>query len=133
MSNELKDKLSAEAFHVTQEKGTEAPGTGKYYLHEEDGTYYCICCNAALFSSDEKFHSGCGWPSFAAPIASGAVIETPDYSHGMVRTEITCSKCGAHLGHVFPDGPSEMGGMRYCINSVALDFSDAHSSKERKS
>ena len=117
----MKDKLSEEAYRVTQLKGTEAPGSGQYYLHQENGVYHCVCCDAPLFTSDTKYHTGCGWPSFYSPVSSDAVIETPDYSHGMVRTEITCGQCGAHLGHVFPDGP-EPTGLRYCINSVALTF-----------
>lgn len=102
-------------------KGTERPFSGKYNSHKADGVYTCICCNADLFDSTTKFDSGCGWPSFYAPIADSAMIEIRDTTHGMIRTEVTCAQCDAHLGHVFPDGPPPTG-LRYCINSVCLDF-----------
>lgn len=118
----LRERLGREAFHVTQEGGTERAFTGKFYEHHEDGMYKCVVCGAELFASDDKFESGSGWPSYVAPADSAAVETRTDRSHGMVRTEVRCRKCGAHLGHVFDDGPREQGGLRYCINSCALDF-----------
>jgi len=118
---EWREQLTPEQFHVTREKGTERPFTGKYTAHHEDGTYHCVCCGHELFRSEEKFDSHCGWPSFTAPIAAETVEETADLSHGMSRVEVTCDACGAHLGHVFPDGPGPTG-LRYCINSASLDF-----------
>ncbi len=116
---ELRERLTAEQYHVTQEGGTERPFTGEYWDTKAAGTYRCRVCDAELFSSDSKFDSGTGWPSFTGPMAEGAVAETRDLSHGMIRTESTCANCGAHLGHVFPDGPGP-DGLRYCMNSASL-------------
>ncbi|WP_188036497.1 peptide-methionine (R)-S-oxide reductase MsrB [Pseudomonas sp. EZ-C24] len=119
--DEWRAMLDPEQYQVCRLKGTERPFSGKYNSHKADGVYTCICCNADLFDSTTKFDSGCGWPSFYAPIADRAMIEIRDTTHGMIRTEVTCAQCDAHLGHVFPDGPPPTG-LRYCINSVCLDF-----------
>jgi peptide-methionine (R)-S-oxide reductase len=118
---EWKKVLTPERYLVLRQKGTERAFTGAYWDTKDPGAYRCGGCGTLLFRSQEKFDSGCGWPAFSAPVEPGAVKETPDHSHGMVRTEITCAKCGGHLGHVFDDGPGPTR-LRYCINSVSLDF-----------
>jgi peptide-methionine (R)-S-oxide reductase len=122
MIDEFKEKLTPEEYRVLREAGTEAPFTGKYVDHHEDGMYRCRACGAALFSSDKKFDSGSGWPSFTDPAVAEHVGTRADDSHGMHRTEVYCKNCGSHLGHVFDDGPRDQGGKRYCINSVCLEF-----------
>lgn len=118
---EWKKVLTPEQYRVLREKGTERPGTGIYDKHFVKGTYHCAACDQELFSSDSKYDAGCGWPSFAEPTSKTSVSEHLDKSYGMIRTEIVCSKCGGHLGHVFNDGPPPKG-LRYCINSASLVF-----------
>jgi len=118
---EWKKKLSDEQYYVLREKGTERPFTGKFYLHKDKGVYTCAACGNELFTSDMKFDSHCGWPSFDREIKGGKIKTEVDSSHGMIRTEIMCAKCGGHLGHLFNDGPTETG-IRYCVNSLSLEF-----------
>ncbi|UZA44200.1 peptide-methionine (R)-S-oxide reductase MsrB [Moraxella bovis] len=120
--HDWQNRLSSDEYYVLRQKGTERPFTGIYTDVFEAGVYHCKGCHAKLFDSSSKFHSGCGWPSFDKTINDTVLTETLDLSHGMRRIEVTCSNCGGHLGHVFPDGPRETTGMRYCINSIAIDF-----------
>jgi len=125
---EWKKKLNVEQYEVLRLKGTERPGTGKYNIHKEEGVYSCAGCGNELFSSDMKFESSCGWPSFDEEIAGGKILKKEDRTHGMSRTEIICANCGSHLGHLFDDGPTGTG-MRYCVNSVSLDFKGENEKK----
>jgi methionine-R-sulfoxide reductase len=115
--------LTPEQYKVTREKETEPPFTGRYYEFEEKGIFQCVCCNNDLFSSETKYVSGSGWPSYWAPISEQSITKVPDTSAGMIRTEVMCKRCGAHLGHVFDDGPPPTG-LRFCMNSVAMKFVD---------
>jgi peptide-methionine (R)-S-oxide reductase len=117
------ESLPPELHYIARQKGTEPAFTGKYVHEKRPGTYHCAVCGEALFDAATKYDSGSGWPSFTAPAAENAVAEHRDLSHGMIRTEVTCARCEAHLGHVFPDGPGE-GGLRYCINSISLDLKE---------
>ncbi|MEN7430069.1 peptide-methionine (R)-S-oxide reductase MsrB [Chromobacterium sp. TRC.1.1.SA] len=118
---EWRAQLTPEQYRVARQSGTERPFSGEHYFHNKKGDYFCVCCGALLFHSDTKFDAGCGWPSFWAEAAGANIARITDTSHGMVRVEVRCSHCDAHLGHVFEDGP-EPSGERYCINSVCLDF-----------
>lgn len=117
-----KEELTEEQYRILREKGTERAFTGEYDIHFEDGSYLCAGCGTKLFDSGSKYDSGCGWPAFYKTAEEGQVIEKLDKSFGMIRTEVLCGNCGGHLGHVFPDGPKDKTGMRYCINSAALKF-----------
>ena len=127
---EWKKILPEEVYEIAREKGTERPFTGKYNSHKDVGTYYCAACGNPLFASNGKFESSCGWPSFFEPITKGSIIYAPDNKYGMKRTEVMCGRCKAHLGHVFEDGPPPTG-LRYCINSVILDFENAKDAADK--
>ena len=119
--NYWKDKLSSEQFYITRKGGTERPFSGKYLDNKENGIYICVCCETELFDSDKKYNSNSGWPSFTEPLSDHLIKSLEDRSHFMVRTEVRCNNCDAHLGHVFTDGPGQ-NGLRYCINSLSLNF-----------
>jgi len=119
---EWKELLTPEQFYVLRKKGTERPGVGKFLHNKEKGVYVCGACGSFLFKSNAKFESGSGWPSFWEPVSPEAIIEQKDTSNGMIRTEVLCGACKSHLGHLFDDGPRDKGGLRYCINSISLDF-----------
>ena len=122
--SQWRELLDDEQYRVTRQAGTEPAFSGKYVAHHDSGSYHCVCCNQTIFLSENKFDSGCGWPIFSAQSEHGVVTHHADLSHGMDRTEVRCQQCGSHLGHVFDDGPKPTG-LRYCINSVALDFNAA--------
>jgi peptide-methionine (R)-S-oxide reductase len=127
---EWKKILPGDVYYIARQKGTERPWTSKFENFKEVGTYYCAACGNALFKSDTKFDSGCGWPSFYEPISKTSIIYTPDHTLGMTRTEVQCGRCKAHLGHVFEDGPPPTG-LRYCINGVVLDFEKAKEAEKK--
>jgi peptide-methionine (R)-S-oxide reductase len=127
---EWKKILPADVYRIARQKGTESPWSSEYENFYEKGTYYCAVCGNALFQSDTKFDSGCGWPSFYQPVSKTSIINTPDNSHGMRRTEVQCGRCKSHLGHVFEDGPPPTG-LRYCINGVVLDFDKAKEAEKK--
>ena len=129
-NEEWKKILPKDVYNIAREKGTERAFTGKYWDSKEGGTYYCAACGNPLFNSNGKFESSCGWPSFFEPISKGSIIYAPDNTYGMKRTEVMCGKCKAHLGHVFDDGPPPTG-LRYCINSVILDFEKAKDAEKK--
>jgi peptide-methionine (R)-S-oxide reductase len=130
--DEWKQQLSPEQYHVARQAGTERAFTGKYWDAKDEGTYNCVCCGTPVFSSETKFNSGTGWPSFTQPVDQTAVEEHTDRTYGMARTEVRCARCGAHLGHVFPDGPRPTG-LRYCMNSASLDLKpDSPADKGKK-
>lgn len=129
-NEEWKKVLPKDVYEIAREKGTERAFTGKFWDHKEGGTYYCAACGNPLFNSNGKFESNCGWPSFFEPISKGSIIYAPDNSYGMKRTEVMCGRCKAHLGHVFDDGPPPTG-LRYCINSVILDFEKAKDAEKK--
>jgi len=120
--DEWRNRLSKLAYNVTRQGATERAFSGDLYAENRDGDYHCVCCNHLLFTSEMKYESGCGWPSFHTEHPEAGIVRLEDYSHGMIRVEVRCQSCDAHLGHVFNDGPRENGGERYCINSVCLDF-----------
>ena len=128
--DEWKKALPADVYYIARQKGTERPWTSKYEHSKEVGTYYCAACGNALFKSDTKFDSGCGWPSFYEPISKKSIVYEIDNSHGMVRKEAMCGRCKGHLGHVFEDGPPPTG-LRYCINGVVLDFEKAKDAEKK--
>ncbi len=128
---EWRERLTEEQFEVTRRGATERPFTGKWLHNEETGDYRCVCCGAVLFASRDKYDSGCGWPSFTRPAEGGPIRTSLDTSLGMIRTEVICDQCGAHLGHVFPDGPREETGERWCINSASLDFDSGEDEDDR--
>ncbi len=128
--DDWKEILSPDVYYVARQKGTERPYSSKFETLKDVGTYYCAVCGNALFKSDTKFESGCGWPSFYEPISKTSIIYIPDNSHGMTRTEVECGRCKSHLGHVFDDGPKPTG-LRYCINGVVLDFEKAKEAEKK--
>lgn len=129
--DQWRERLDPERYEVLRRRGTEPAWSGEYLHVDRDGVFHCAGCGAELFSTDDKFDSGSGWPSFDRAMHDGTIVETEDRSHMMVRTEITCARCGGHLGHVFPDGPTDTG-MRYCVNSLALTFDPAKDAEESK-
>lgn len=129
-NDEWKKILPSDVYQIARQKGTERPWSSKYETLKDKGTYYCAVCGNALFVSDTKFESGCGWPSFYQAVSKSSIIYKPDNTHGMTRTEVECGRCKSHLGHVFDDGPPPTG-LRYCINGVVLDFKKAQAAEEK--